>query len=130
MLINKYNQSLRPVMNSKFVMNQGTQLPKIVQVNIKIKAENAYDSITNVSLLVSLFGTLPKTLLVNMKKGTLLPFAILSGSKVAQFLEILLPVILIRMADKVVATTHSSLTNSINFHFKASDAMPLLACKL
>jgi hypothetical protein len=130
MLTNKYNQSLRPVMNSKFVMKQGIQLPKVMQVNIKIKAENAYDSITNVSLLVSLFGTLPKTLLLNMKKGTLLPFTMLSGNKVTQFLETLLPVILIRMADKVVATTHSSLTNSVNFHFKASDAMPLLARKL
>ena len=130
MLINKYNQSLRSVMNSKFVMKQSIQLPKVVQVNIKIKAENAYDSITNVSLLVSLFGTLPKTLLVNMKKGTLLPFTSLSGNKVTQFLENLLPVILNRMADKIVATTHSSLTNSINFHFKASDAMPLLARKL
>src|SRR5438067_2004217 len=106
MLINKYNQSLRPVMDSKFVMKQGIQLPKVVQVNIKIKAENTYDSITNVSLLVSLFGTLPKTLLVNMKKGTLLPFTMLSGNKVAQFLETLLPVILTRMTDKVVATTY------------------------
>ena len=52
MLIKKYNQSLRSVMNSKFVMKQSIQLPKVVQVNIKIKAENAYDSITNVSLLV------------------------------------------------------------------------------
>jgi len=130
MLINKYNKSLRTVMNSKFVMKQSVQAPKVVQVNIKIKAENAYDSITNVSLLVSLFGTLPKTMLVNMKKGTLLPFTTLSGSKVTQFLDHLLPVILSRMADKIVATTYSSLTNSINFTFKASDAMPLLARKL
>jgi len=65
-----------------------------------------------------------------MKKGTLLPFTTLSGSKVTQFLDHLLPVILSRMADKIVETTYSSLTNSINFTFKASDAMPLLVRKL
>ena len=130
MLVNKYNQVLRTAMSSKFVIKQGVQLPKVAQVVIKIKAENAYDPITNVSLLTILLGTLPKSLVVNLKKGTLLPFVTLSGTKLSQFLDTLLPTILNRMADKVVATTYASLSNSVNFTFKASDAMPLVARKL
>jgi hypothetical protein len=81
MLVNKYQQVLRTAMNSKFVMKQGAHLPKIMQVVIKVKAENAYDSITNVSLVTMLSGILPKSVLVNMKKGTLLPFVTLSNHK-------------------------------------------------
>jgi hypothetical protein len=81
MLINKYQQVLRTAMNSKFVMKQSAQLPKVVQVVIKVKAENAYDPITNVCLVTMLSGVLPQALLVNMKKGTLLPFVTLSNHK-------------------------------------------------
>jgi hypothetical protein len=45
-------------------------------------------------------------------------------------METLLPVILNRLADKVVASTYASASNSVNFIFKASDAMPIIARKL
>jgi hypothetical protein len=45
-------------------------------------------------------------------------------------MESLLPVILNRLADKVVAATYASTSNSINFTFKASDAMPFMTRKL
>jgi ribosomal protein L5 len=130
MLINKYQQVLRTAMNSKFVMKQSAQLPKVVQVVIKVKAENVYDPITNVSLVTMLSGVLPQSMLVNMKKGTLLPFVTLSNHKWSNFMESLLPVILNRLADKVVAATYASISNSVNFTFKASDAMPFVARKL
>jgi hypothetical protein len=130
MLINKYQQVLRTAMNSKFVMKQSAQLPKMLQVTIKAKAENAYDSITNVSLTAMLSGTLPKSIVVNMKKGTLLPFVTLSNYKCSKFMETVLPLILNRLADKVVASTYASVSNSVGFTFKSSDAMPILARKL
>jgi ribosomal protein L5 len=130
MLINKYNQLLHTAMSSKFVMKQGFQLPKIAQVVIKVKAENAYDPINNVSLLTILSSTLSKSTVVNLKKGMLLPFASVSGNKLSQFLEVVLPLILTRLADKVIATTYISASNSINFTFKISDAMPVIARKL
>lgn len=128
--MNKYNQLLRTAISSKFVMKQSTRLPKVLQVIIKVKAESAYDSIVNVSLLTSLLGALPKSLVVNVKKGTMLPFVSIGGSKLTHFLEALLPVILNRMVDKIVATSYTSASNNVGFTFKASDAMPLIARKL
>jgi ribosomal protein L5 len=130
MLINKYQQVLRTAMKSKFVMKQSAQLPKVMQVVIKVKAENAYDPITNVSLVTMLSGIVPQSMLVNMKKGTLLPFVTMSNHKWSDFMETLLPVILNRLADKVVAVTYASTSNSVNFAFKATDAMPFAARKL
>jgi len=130
MLYNKYNQLLRSAMNSKFVIKQGIQLPKIIQVGIKVKAENAYDFISNTTLVTVLLEVLPKSRVINIKKSTLLPYVLLSGNKLESFFEKLMPVILDRLADKVVVTTYDAASNSLGVTLKATDAMPLAVRKL
>lgn len=130
MLHNKYNQFLRIAMNSKFVVTQSIQSPKIVQVGIKVKAENAYDFISNVTLLTALLEVLPKSRVINIKKSTLLPYVSLSGNKLEVFFDKLMPSILDRLADKIVIITYNAASNNLSVTLKATDAMPLAARKL
>lgn len=130
MLYSKYNQLLRNAMSSKFVIKQSIQLPKIVQVGIKVKAENTYDFISNTTLLTVLLEVLPKSRVINIKKSTLLPYVSLSGNKLETFFDKLMPVILDRLADKVVVTTYDSASNNLGVTLKATDAMPSVVRKL
>lgn len=117
-------------MSSKFVMKQSVDVPQMTQVTLAVKAENTYDLINNVLLLVSLAGTTPQASLLNAKKGTLLPHTTLSGLRMLEMLGVVLPTILKRVADKVAASVVGSASNQFTFIFKASDAIPATARKL
>jgi len=73
-MTSKYHQNLmRSALLSKEITAQSSELPAIQQIIFKVKAENSYDLINNLSLLISTVGTIPQLSLVNQKNSLLLP---------------------------------------------------------
>ena len=78
MLLTQQFKLLRVALLSKGLIEQSFDMPKIKQLIISVKAENSYDLINNISLLVSMTGNIPYSILVNRKQGVILPQIILS----------------------------------------------------
>jgi hypothetical protein len=114
---------LRVALLSKGIVTQSSLLPEIKQIKMTVKAENNYDPINNLSLLISLTGVMPKFTLVNRKQSLVLPHVVLSGRSLKLSIDNLLVTLVNRLADKTVAVNFNKSSNKFTFVFKASDAI-------
>ena len=125
-----YKQLMNIVFSSKFVGKPNMKQIKIVKCNVKFKAENTYDLMNNICLIIYFIGNIPRFNLINIKKSTLLPQVSLSDILLDKFLVEILPFILNRTIDKVIVGSYASNSNKITFNFKATDAIPIKVFKL
>jgi hypothetical protein len=130
MLSTHSSKLLRAALSSKLMVQSGRDLPKFGQIAVKVKAEQSFDPINNVSLLAAITGNAPQLLLINLKKGVMTPRVTLTGHFLAQFLQHELPAILNRAVDKVVAASFATQSRQMIFAFKASDALSPAVRKL
>jgi hypothetical protein len=123
MLLNSQMSLLRVALLSKGTATQSYLLPSIKQAIFSVKAENRYDPINNLSLLISLTGVLPKFNVVNQKHSLVLPRVVLSGPALKLFLELTMQALVVRLSDKTVSINYGVDSTKVTFAFKASDAI-------
>lgn len=123
MLLSHTSKLLRVAVLSKGLVGQSQVMPKIKQVIISVKAENNYDLMNNLSLLLSLTGQAPKAVLINRKLGATLPHVVLSQPKLNSYFSAVLTFVIQRLTDKTVANSYQAASNKLTFTFKSTDAV-------
>lgn len=121
MLASKYSKLLRAIQLSKNLESE--KITQLKQIGIKVKAEQSFDAVNNLVLLLSLAGKYPLAKLINAKKGAITPELTLSQTEMNAFVSSVLPGLLAHTIDKITAISFGSESTKISFSFKATDTV-------
>jgi len=119
----------RSMLLSKTAVIQSQFLPKLEQIQLSVKAEDAYDLVTNVILVGTLTTVLPKSILVNRKQSLTIPRVLLNGLFLQQNLYNLVITCVGRLSDKVLSVSFNASSHKVTFILKASDIVPIIMQK-
>jgi hypothetical protein len=121
MQLQKYNSVLRSVVMSKSFSLQQTEVPQVQQISLCIKSAQTQDVIVNNLLLVALLQSQTTLQVTQAKKLIVNSTLLLPTIKILNFIGLLLPTLLQKAVDKVLAVNFRQKSNQLTFNFKAVD---------
>jgi len=121
MQLQKYNSVLRSVVMSKSFSLQQTEVPQVQQISLCIKSAQTQDVIVNNLLLVSLLQSQTTLQVTQAKKLIVNSTLLVPTIKILNFIGLLLPTLLEKAVDKVLAVNFRQKSNQLTFNFKAVD---------